>query len=90
MQRDHRHGFFFPQVWTEGRAMPKENPRYGQTVEDTTQERPEASMQASFLGEKASTSTGTRLEAKRLQRPASIRQARWRAKKKQSVLGKTA
>jgi hypothetical protein len=79
-----------PPMSREGRKMPKENPRYGQTVEDATQDRPEALTQASFLGGKASTSTGTRLEARRLQRPASIRQARWRAKKKEPVLAQAA
>jgi hypothetical protein len=79
-----------PPMSREGRKMPKENPRYGQTVEDATQHRPEAITQPSFLGGKASTSTCTRLDPKRLQRPASLRQARWRAKKKELPLGQAA
>jgi hypothetical protein len=71
-----------PPMSRERRRMPKENPRYGQAVKEPTQELPEAPTQASFLGGEASTSTDTRLGAKRLQKAASIRQARWRAKKK--------
>jgi hypothetical protein len=75
-----------PPMWTEGRAMPKENPRYGQTVEDAMRYPSGAQMQGTFLSVEASTSPVTRLDPKRLQRPASVRQARWRAKKKESVL----
>ncbi len=78
-----------PPMWTEGRAMPKQNPRYGQTVEDAMRYPSGAQMQGTFLSAEASTSPVTRFDPKRLQRPASVRQARWRAKKKESVLIKT-
>jgi hypothetical protein len=79
-----------PPMSREGRKMPKGNPRHGQPVEDATQDCPEAQTQASFLSAQASTVVSTRLDARRLQRPASIRQARWRAKKKESPLGQAA
>jgi hypothetical protein len=70
-----------PPMSREGRKMPKDNPRHNQTVEDSVQNRPEASTLGSLRGEGASTSPSARLEAKRLQ-AASLRQARRRAKKK--------
>ena len=79
-----------PPMSREGRKMPKGNPRYGQTVKEPTQDRPEAPARASLSGAKASTSTDTRFGPGRLQRPASVRQARWRSKKKESVLDRAA
>jgi hypothetical protein len=75
-----------PPMSREGRRIPKGNPRHGQAIEDAAQNRVETPTQASFLGGKASTLTETRLGAKRLPKAASIRQAKWRARKKQSVL----
>ena len=74
-----------PPMSREGRRMPEYNPRRGQTAQDATADRPEALTQASLLGGKASTAVPARLETKRLPKTASIRQARWRAKRKQAA-----
>jgi hypothetical protein len=74
-----------PPMSRPGRKMPRENPRYGQTVGDAVQDRANAPARPSFLGAEASTGSGTRLDPKRLhvtaRKPASERQARWRAKR---------
>ena len=79
-----------PPLSRERRKMPKANPRFGQAVEAATENPPEASTQASFMTGEASTPPTTRLEASRLPKAASMRQARWRAKKKESVLQQAA
>src|SRR5436190_20261691 len=47
-----------PPGWKPSRPMPRENPRYGQTVGDTMQDRSDAPARASFLGGEASTRSG--------------------------------
>src|SRR6266566_1107133 len=77
-----------PPTSRPGRRMPKENPRYGQTVGDATKDRSEAPARPSFLGGEASTRSGKGLapirdkaSTKSVRKAASARQARWRAKK---------
>jgi len=77
-----------PPGWKAARAMPRENPRYGRTVESATQDRAEAPTRPDFRGSKASTSSGKGLETttdkastKSVRKAASARQARWRAKR---------
>ena len=77
-----------PPTSRPGRRMPRENPRYGQPVGDTTQNRSDAPARASFLGGEASTRSGKGLSpisdkasTKSVRKAASARQARWRAKR---------
>jgi hypothetical protein len=71
-----------PPLWREGRAMPRTNPRYG-TVQDAVQGRANPSAPPDFRGFEASTRADRATEPTvyKTRKPASERQARWRAKK---------
>jgi hypothetical protein len=73
-----------PPGWKAGRPMPEENPRF-QTIKDLAQDRSDTLAKPSLLGAEASTRSGKRLTALRLRKAASLRQARWRAKKKEAA-----
>jgi hypothetical protein len=79
LRRSWRVGGDRPPGWPERRKMPESNPRYGQAVEENRLECPAT---AGLLHAEASTPTFAGSEMGRLPKPASIRQARWRRKRR--------
>jgi hypothetical protein len=76
-----------PPMWAEGRGMPKSNPRW---TTDASQTGLKPAFPLDFRGSGASTDHGKALDSVRLQvtarKPASERQARWRAKRKEATV----
>jgi len=60
--------------------MPTENPRF-QTIKDAVQERPDSPAKPVSPTAEASTCADRDTEPTVYTKPASVRQARWRAKK---------
>ena len=85
-RRGWRIGETRPPGWNEGRGMPKSNPRW---TTDPSQTGLKPAFPLEFRGSEASTGHGKASDSVRLQvtarKPASERQARWRAKRKEAA-----